>query len=137
MGYPLKENEWIEIKGLMSRSSNEIKNGEIMHQNDEACVCIIERTNPLDQTNIFAAQTCCWSILENCVQAELDAESSNQRSKLSTMPSFSDEENNSVASSFSGMFLFTLSSITYQTIFNSAMGSPIKYPKNFSRNIGS
>ena len=104
MGYPVKENEWIEIKGLMSRSSNEIKNGEIMHQNDEACVCIIERTNPLDQNNIFAAQTCCWSILENCVQAELDAESSNQRSKLSTMPSFSDEENNSVASSFSGMF---------------------------------
>ena len=105
MGYPVKENEWIEIKGLMSRSSNEIKNGEIMHQNDEACVCIIERTNPLDQNNIFAAQICCWSILENCVQAELDAESSNQRSKLSTMPSFSDEENNSVASSFSGMYV--------------------------------
>ena len=39
----LKENEWIEVKGLMSRSNSaEMQKKE--GQNDDACICIVERT---------------------------------------------------------------------------------------------
>ena len=94
----LKENEWIEVKGLMSRSlrCNDMKNeAEMMNQQkDEACVCIIERTNPLDQPNICIAQGTCWSILESYAQADNnDTTSSNDRSKLSTnLPSISNQD---------------------------------------------
>ena len=99
----LKENEWFEVKGLMSRSSNSntvsaAGNGshhnnspKTNQQNDEACVCIIERSNALEQSHIFLAQGTCSSILENSLalvdQDMENVESSDERSKLSTAKS--------------------------------------------------
>ena len=91
----LKENEWIEVKGLMSRSNSaEMQKKE--GQNDDACICIVERTKNLQQETISLAQGSSFTILERCFQ---DSSGESSRSKTasfsSKLPSTSEYESES------------------------------------------
>ena len=75
----LKENEWLQVKGLMSRSQA---------KNDDACICIVQKTSPLQQDWIPVAQEACWAILDECFKpSPADQASSIGRNKSSGLPS--------------------------------------------------
>lgn len=86
----LKENEWIEVEGLMSRSSVESsKREQTLSTGDDACICIVERTSSLlIQDDIYVAQASCLSILDNCYNEDKNETiSSKPRSKTASMSS--------------------------------------------------
>ena len=63
----LKENEWIEVRGLMSRATGGTTSGTSPETgNDAACICIVERTTPLVSDDVKLAQESCFSILKRC-----------------------------------------------------------------------
>ena len=83
----LKENEWIEIRGLMARNSTEVKKDS---STDDACICIVERSNQLSQDGIAVAQGACYSILNECyklVKTSGHDVSSNEQSLTSSVSS--------------------------------------------------
>ena len=87
----LKENEWIEVRGLMSRATVTTSGASLETGNDAACVCIVERTTPLVSDDVKLAQESCFSILQRCFDGfndDIDSNgSSEERSKTAAFSS--------------------------------------------------
>ena len=86
----MKENEWIEIQGLMSRSTSTEKKEVNEGPSDDACICIVERTSNIAQDEQLAAQESYLTILQDCYTCPVEEDhpqSSIERSKAASLTS--------------------------------------------------
>ena len=90
----LKENEWFEIKNIMSRSSNNSEMKKEMNctgsSSDDACICIVERTSNIVPDELRIAQESYMTILQDCYTENPEDEnplSSVERSKTASLSS--------------------------------------------------
>ncbi len=88
----LKENEWILVEGLMSRPTTGIV-GEKREDGgtqtaDDACICIVERTQTLTEDQVVIAQESCLDVLRRHFDEHEKAElSMDDRAVSSRLPS--------------------------------------------------